>query len=546
MKIFKKRTIVIIAVLLSLQFLTACTSPPQNEEGPLVQHLNTSIKSEVTSLDPAKISNPDELLLANAVFEGLVRLKADGTYEGAMADRWEIEEEGNKYIFHIREEALWSNGEKVTAHDFEYAWKRVLAPGQDSLYAFMLYDIKNSEGYNRSEENGFNKSKIDKDQVGIKAEDEATLVVELNKPNPAFIKKLVHPVFLPVPHQRAESSQSLDYDVNEIMGNGPFLIKSYETGMQIVLEKNRKYWDENTVKLEGMTWFITANPQEDWQQFNAGQLHLSLNIPQDILSQGNKDESISFSPLLGNYYYHINITQEPLDDIGVRKALSLSLDRGLLVTQKLQGGQKPAGGLVPAGMSDFEPGSDFRTLGGNMLVENIEEAQNLLAEAGYPQGKDFPQLKILVNGQESHQYFADLLKEQWKNNLGIEVSVETVPWNEMTEKTRERKFDIALQGWYADYADPLAFLERYVFGKGSNDVGWRNPSFDALIASARNTSEERERMDALHRAEKLLLNEMPVIPVFEYTRAYLAHGRLKGLFLRPIGAPADFKWAYFE
>ncbi|MCR4440840.1 MAG: peptide ABC transporter substrate-binding protein [Peptococcaceae bacterium] len=504
------------------------------------QHLNYDLFSEPASLDPALVSDSAGRQLVNAVFEGLVRIRPDGLYEKAMATGW-IQENGTRYVFTIRQ-AQWSNGEMVTARDFEYAWKRVLDPKTKSPYAFLLYEIKNAEGYNRSEDSDYRGEKKGAGEVGIRALDDRRLEVELGQPNPVFYKKLIHPVFFPVPTGLKNQDVELFRD-KKVVGNGPFLISKYEAGKKYELIKNDKYWDRENVSLQSMTWFTgTAGVKDRWQAFQKGQYDLTLNVPQDEIARGLKEGYMLTSPVFASFYCQLNTSKGPLKDIRTRQALSYALNRVEMVDTVLQGGQKPARGIVPPGMTTGQPGSDFRAEGGVLVPDNdLNEAKRLLAEAGFPEGKGFPELEMLVEDEGSHLYLAAYLKSEWKKQLGIEVKIIPLQWEQRTLRAWARQYDLILTGWPADYADAAAFLEKYVFRSGNNDTGWTSREFDEQMKMAAG-SEEKERLVYLHRAEDILMAGLPVLPLYDFTRAYAVKPKVKGLCLPPAGPEADFKW----
>lgn len=501
------------------------------------QMINVSIsKAFPERLDPGKLSEQSSMDLANALYEGLVRLKPDGTYEKAMAVNWDIEDNGLKYIFHLRE-AKWANGEKLTAQDFEFAWKRVLDPNNSSPYAYMLYDIVSAEGYHRFNDSQYFGKKAQQDEVKINALDECTLVVELEKPNPAFIKKLSHPVFFPLPQKQVEESDNY-FLLSKVYGNGPFTLKSIQKN-KYQLVKNKFYWDQENVNLASMNWYVNEE-EESWKMWQKGKVDVIFNIPFKEISPGLKNNTIKTSPVGAVYFYQFNVTKKPFNDLRVRKAFAYSIDRNHLVQELLKGGQTPALGLIPGGIFDAEINSDFRQIGGNLITGSLKEAKELLAEAGYPNGQEFPKLEILINNEESHYYLANLLREDWQKNLGIECTITVLDWEELVRQNSSREFEISLMGWQADYADPMTFLNSYT--RGGNDTGWYNSDYANYLNISKASYDEIKRMEALHQAENLLISEMPVLPIYHYTRVFAVKDKVSGLFLPPTGPSAEWKW----
>jgi oligopeptide transport system substrate-binding protein len=537
--------IVNILLLLAIALIPGCEAEPKTS-GPPVQHLNYALSATPAVLDTGKLSEKSEIQLANAILEGIVRLKPDGTFEEAMAESWEIDNKANRYTFKLRD-SMWSNGEKVTAYDFEYAWKRALHPDNAGRYVYMLYTIKNAEGYHRSQNNEYRGKKYTREDVGIHAVDENTLVVELNKPDPVFINKLIYPVFFPLPQKHSEANPEEFFQPQNIQVNGPFKILQYETGIKYELVRNEKYWDKENVKLASMTWFLAGGePQTSWQMYKNNRLDLTLTVPQSELAAGLKNNSILTEPLPVNYIYHFNTTKKPFDDVRVRRALSYALNRQSLIDNVLQGAQTPAAGLVPTGIPEQEAGGDFRKTGGILVLDNKpDEAKKLLSEAGYPDGQGFPAIELLINDQPEHYFLAVALKEEWQKSLGIEVVITREEWQKRVDRMQKRDYDFAQSGGVADLADAAAFLEKYSSRSSYNDTGWSNTEYDRLLRVAA-ASSDQERNAALHDAEKLLISELPVLPLYDYTQAYTVKNRLKGLYLPPVGAEAEFKWTYLD
>lgn len=522
-----------------------CGKEPVPKE-PVKQHLNYLLPAVPSSPDPGNLRNEADFQLITSLFEGLVRLNPDGTLEKALAEDWQITDEGKKYVFTIRE-AHWSNGEKVTAFDFAAALKRNLDPQYNSPYAYLLYDIKNAEGYHRSLDNNYSGKKFGQEKVGIRAENEQTLVIELQKKEPAFLQKLVHPVFYPLPPQAFLASNNAFFSVSGLVGNGPFQLGREEAGERYELVKNKQYWGAEQIKLESMNWVLPGKVEDTWKMFQEKRLDLTSAIPFSFVRQGLQKGQLKSSPLLACYFYQFNVTQKPLHDQRVRQALSYSLNREELIKKHLQGGQKPVWGIIPEGISDSAPGTDFRQKGGKIVSDgDCKKARQLLAEAGYPEGVDFPELELLISENEGHRYFAEKIREEWQKQLGITVNVSPLPWPELLKRMSERKYDLALLGWSADYADPSVYLKSYITGSGNNDSGWVNSAYDEFMKEALSQEQEELRLKAFHQAEDLLMEELPVLPLYQYTKVYAAREGLKGIAVSPLGTGFDFKGTYVE
>jgi len=543
---FANKSLKILQLLLLVLTLAGCSpqsAPPT--DGQLVQHLNYGLAAHPAQLDPGKVADDSGLALVNAIFEGLVRLKPDGTYDNAMAASWEVTNKGARYIFTLRE-SNWANGLRVTAHDFEYAWKRALNPDNKGAYVHMLYTVKNAEGYHNSLNEQYRLKKYSVNEVGIRAENENTLVVDLVQPDPAFIKKLIYPVFSPLPQSLCEADPAEYFQARNIVGNGPFVIMQYETGIKYELCKNEAYWDKDNVRLASMTWFlIGGDVKSGWQMYKNNRLDLFEPVLQSELAEGLLKKSVRVTPVLANYIYQINTIKKPFDDIRVRRALSCALDRQTLIDKVLRGAQLPSEGLVPTGIAE-QTGGDFRQNGGRLLPDNdTAEANRLLSEAGYPGGQGFPVLEILTGEEPEHYYLAEALCEEWQEKLGIEAVVVQAGWQERFDIMQKGSYDLGLSGFVANIADAAEFLEKCRARSIYNHTGWKNGEYERLLKDAA-AAGESERSMALHAAEELLMAELPVLPVYDYTRAYAARGGLSGVFLPPAGPKIEFKWAYRE
>lgn len=522
---FRKIYALIFTVLiLFTALMSGCGGATQTAKA---NSINYGLHAEPASLDPARTADSAGKQLVNAIFEGLLRQRPDGSYENAMSIDWISDETGSKYTFKIRN-AVWTNGEKISANDFVFAWKRVLDPQTKSPYAYLLYDIKNAQGYNRNEDPTYTGKKAAANEVAIYAPDEATLVIELNKADPVFYKRLNNPAFFPLPQKKIEELGEDFFSTENIAGNGPFRIAEHSPGKKYVLQKNMDYWDVETVSLEYIYCYLNSE-QENWQLFKAGQIDLTLQIPQKELAEGLKHGEIAISPLLANYYYQFNLAKKPFNDKKVRQALSLALDRTKMIESLLQGGQKKAGGLIPHG--SYEQFED----------NNIEAAKKLLLEAGYEAGKT--ELEMLVENDDSHLYLAGFLKEEWESKLGIKVKIIPLSWQEKTALIKSRQYDLASLGWAADFTDTAEFLERYVFRLGQSNSVWSNSEYDELVKKAQARGDEKERFELLKQAENILIEDLPVLPLYDYARVFAASERLQGIYFPPAGVEVEFKWA---
>lgn len=518
--------------------LSAGCEKEQVPEEPVKQQLNYLLPAAPLSVDAANLQDEAGSQFVTSLFEGLVRFEADGSLGKAVAQDWQINEDGTKYIFTLRN-AKWSNGEKITAADFVAAVKRNLAPEKNCPYAYLLYDLKNAEGYHRSLDEDYSGKKAEQDQVGIRAEDQLTLVFELEEPEPAFLQKLVHPVFYPLPPAAFQDQNETFFTPTGLVGNGPFqVVKALPEGKGYELLKNEQYWDAEQVKLEKMNWLLPGDEAENWKMFKEQQVDLTGNIPFSRIATGLREGTLKCSPLFSTYSYQFNAAEKPLDDQRVRQALSFALDRAQLVTEFLKGGQLPAKGFIPAGMLKNKEGDKTIPDGDG------QKARELLAAAGYAEGKNFPELELLITTDEGHRYLAEKIQQEWREQLGINVKITAVSWPELTERMQNRDYQLGFMGWSADYLDPVIYLRPYITGSGNNTSGWVSFAYDQLLKQASVAGSAEERNDAYAQAEQILLEAMPALPLYQYTKIDAVREGIEGVFTSPFGTGIDFKAVY--
>jgi oligopeptide transport system substrate-binding protein len=478
--------------------------------------------SEPKGLDPHLVTGVTENHIISALIEGLIAYHPtdDTQPEPGVAERWESLENGSKWVFHLRD-SKWSNGDPVTAQDFVYSWQRILSPELGSEYAEMLYVLKGGEAFHKGQTKDFG-------TVGVRAIDPKTLEVNLVGPTPYFLNMLKHYSWYPVNPRAVEANggmtnrQSGWSTAENYVGNGPFTLKSWVTNQVIEVAKNPNYWDAGRVKLNGIKFIPIEDDQTEITAFQGGRLHITQTVPTDRIPVLKKQspELLHIDPYLGNYFYRINTTRKPFDNPKVRRALNLAIDRQLIVDRVVQGGQVPASGFVPAGFTEYPTAK--------AVSFNPAEAKRLLAEAGYPGGKGFPKKEILINTNEAHRKIAEAIQAMWKQHLGIDVGIYNQEWKVYLDSQSKLDYDLSRAGWIADYAHPMTFVEIFTTGNGNNDTGWSSPQYDSLVRQSQTAASEEQRMALMSQAEAILMNDLPIIPIYWYTRVYLLDPRVKG------------------
>lgn len=493
-----------------------------------------ALEQEPATLDPAKSTTIPESTVELQLFEGLTRIDAQNQPQAGAASSWEISPDGLVYTFHLRPHMVWSNGDPLTAKDFEYAWKRVLNPETGADNAYMLYIIKNGEAYNKGE--------LDADSVGVKALDEETLRVELAEPAPYFLGLTAFHVFYPVNALLVEAHPN-DWAAHSdtLVGNGPYKLTRWKHSGEMNFAKNDSYWDANAVKTERMNWPISESSSTRLTLVEGNEADLMVEPPiadQERLRQAGL---FKVAPMLGNYYYVFNVSAEPLTDVRVRKALSLVIDRQALVDHVIRGGKSPAYAFIPNGMMDNARGQDFRQEGGNYVSYDVDQAKRLLKEAGYDENHPLPPITILYNTNEMHKAIAEAVQEAWKDKLGVEATLQNQESKVFLTSRQEGHYQVARASWVADFADPINFLE--VFSAADNDSQYDNPSYKDLIGRIKASQDPSERTALMHQAEDMIFADALVIPFYYTTQPYVATDRIGGYFFTNMGL-IDFKGAY--
>ncbi len=496
--------------------------------------------TEPKGLDPHIVTGVPENHIISALIEGLIayHLDDDSKPEPGVAERWEPTENYKVWTFFLRDDALWSNGDPVRAQDFVYSFKRMLSPNLGGEYADMLHIIEGGGAYNRGEITDF-------DQVGVKAIDDKTLRVTLVGPTPYYLSMLKHYSWFPVHPATIEKFGNIDDRVSlwsrpeNFVGNGPFVLAEWKTNQIIRVTKSPTYWDKDRMKLNEIRFFPIENPSTEEIAFLAGQAHNTNTIPQDKIAYHlkNNPHLIHLDPYHGVYFYRLNVTRPPMDDVRVRMALNLSIDRPLIVEQVTQGGQRPAYGYTPDGMSGYPTPQP--------LSYDVEKARKLLAEAGFPNGEGFPPMDILINTEENHRKIAEAIQEMWRINLNIPITISNQEWKVYLDAQTNLQYDISRSGWIADFTDPITFLDMYTTGNGNNDTGWSNPKYDRLINRAKQANSPQEHFTALETAENLLLTEVPIVPIYWYTRTYLLDPIVKNWNPKLLDN-RPYKYIYFD
>lgn len=522
MQLNKLKTLFILGLSVAL---TGCTGGESNvTTGNRDQVLHYGNGSEPQGLDPHVVTGVPENHLIRALFEGLA-VKNPYTLEPepGVAESWEFSEDGRVITFHINPAAKWSNGDSMTAEDYVWSWQRALNPTMGNLYAYMLYPVKNAEAYATGKlENP--------DDVGVKALDKLTLQVTLNEPTPYFLQLMDHystfAVHRPTLEKFGKATDRFTKwtRVANIVSNGAFKLTEWRLNRRITIEKSETYWDADTVKLNAVVFYPTENIVSEERMFRAGQLHYTGAVPLEKIPVYEAMDNSPYvqAPYLGTYFFLINTGRPPVDDVRVRQALSMAVDRQMLADTVMQKSVLPAYSITPPGALGYQPPKLFGY--------DVDKARALLAEAGYPNGEGWPGLEITYNTSESHRKIAVALQQMWKKALNIDITIANQEWKVYLDSVTQMDFQIARRGWIGDYVDPNNFLDLYITGGGNNNTGYADPRYDELILQkAPKAKTKEERFALFNEAETMMMKEMPIIPIYTYTSKHLINPAVRGM-----------------
>ncbi|MDX8366765.1 peptide ABC transporter substrate-binding protein [Cytobacillus sp. IB215665] len=502
------------------------------------QTLRININTEPPALHPGLASDTTSSSVLLQTFEGLTRINQDGVPEEAMAEEINISEDGLTYTFTIRDGVTWSNGDPVTANDFEYAWKWVLDPGSNADYAYQLEVLKNATEAIAGE--------VSIDEVGVKAIDEKTLEVQLVAPTPYFLELTAFYTYMPINSKIAQENPDWALDAGgDYTSNGPFQMTTWEHSDKIVLEKNESYWDAETVKLETIEMYMINDPNTEITMFDNNELDWAGsptgNLPLEAIPSLKADGTLNVTPKAGVYWYKFNTEEAPFNNKKIRKAFSFAIDRKAIVENITQGGQIPAMAAVPPSMFPENEKGYFQD-------NDIETAKQLLeeglAEEGYASIDDLPPITLSYNTNEAHAKIAQAIQDMWSKNLGVDVELGNEEWAVYIETLHAGDYQIGRMGWIGDFNDPINFLELYKNLGGNNDTRWHSDDFASLLDQSVTETDPEKRLDLLKQAEEIFMEDMPVAPIYFYTNTFVKKDNIHDVAISGLG-DIQFKWAYF-
>lgn len=520
-------------------------------------YLIFNIGMEPKTWDPQlNTSGPGGHVIIN-LYDGLVRDTKEGI-KMATAESYEVSANAEGvadtvYTFKLRDDAKWSDGQSVTANDFEYAWKRACSPEMASPYAFLITDyIKGAYEYFSGTGS--------RDDVGIKALDEHTLQVELIQPTAYFLNLVSFFTYMPCREDMASTGEGWEKDPAKCITNGAFYLEEYKIGSHVLLKKNENFWNKDNVKLAGIKGLFITDATTSLQGYEAGEINITSTLPgEEIPRLLAEDPNFASEPALGTTYIEFNMDAEIVNDVNVRKALSLAIDRKLICDQVLRNGAVPAAAFVAPAFK-LSTGESMRAMDeyGNVMTEyeinpngaEVEKAREYLAAAGYPNGEGFPTLELLYYESGSNSQIAEAVQQMWKENLGITVNLKVEEYAVFANTRSSGNYTLDITGWSADYNDPMTMLSLFT-ANGVNNARWRYKEYagvpedttlnpenkaydDAVIMASKTMGTERDGY--LKEAEKVLMDNMVICPIHYHTYTQVIdYGKVAGPGRTPIG-----------
>jgi len=477
---------------------------------------------EVASLDPAAVTGVPEMKVLRFLYEGLV-VKDPLTLEPrpGVAESWEISPDGLVYTFHLRADARWANGEPVTAQDFAWSFERLLDPRTAAAYAYQLWYVKGAQAYTSALEGASFAS------VGIRAPDARTLVLELAAPTPFFLDVLGGVPLMPVNRANLERLQRLYPErwrvewtrPEHLVTNGPYRLALRRVNDRLRFVRNEAYWDARSVALGTIDCLAVEHLETALNLYLTGEVGWIDNVPTAALDALRGRPDFRPAPYLAVGFYRFNTTRAPFDDRRVRRALALAVDREAIAARVLRAGERPCWGLIPPAIRGAAPQS-FRH---GTRAEDLAEARALLAEVGSP----LPPIEILFATQSTNKDVAEVIADGWRRELGVESHLLNQESRVALDSQKNLRYDVSRSSWIADHPDALGFLEIFVSGSENNRTGWKSARYDELIARAR-VARDPERAQLLEEAEQLLLEELPILPIWSFVTRNLVDPELEG------------------
>lgn len=542
----KKRIISLLLAAVMVMGLAACggnnagngennsgSSTNVNTENTGSKILSVQVGPDPETIDPALNSAVDGGNMLLHSFECLLTVGEDGTLQPGQAETWETSEDGLTWTFHLREGLKWSDGSNLNANDFVYSWKRVCDPVVAAPYAETVLSMV--DGYDQAITG-------DLDALNVVASDDQTLVVTLSNPCPYFGSLVAFATLSPVQQATIEANgDAWAVSAETYICNGPFYISEWVPGSYIMMSKNQNYWNADAIKLDGIKFNLIEDANAAYSAYQTGEIQMIKDVPTEEIPSLEGNSEFHVEPIIGTYYLNMNLTREAFQDVRVREALSLAIDRDYVANTLMQGTYTAATNFMGPGWIDTD-GKEFidNANNGQPYIDNsdyeanLAKAKELMAEAGYPNGEGFPSISYTTNDAGYHKVVAEYLQSAWAE-LGINLEVNIVEWASFTPMRRNQEYDVARNGWVGDYSDPSNMLELMCTTNGNNDGKYSSEKFDAAMELSRTTMDAAERSAALHEAEDTMMADVSCIPLAYYNDFWLQSEKITGMWHSAYG-----------
>ncbi|WP_295162899.1 peptide ABC transporter substrate-binding protein [uncultured Brachyspira sp.] len=531
-----KRILIILSVIV---LITASCSETSSKNNSLI---TVNLGPEPKTMDPTLNSiNVVSSYILHA-FEGLTKIDSNNNVQSGMAESWDISEDGKVYTFHLRTNALWSDGKPVTADDFEYSWKRAVDPNTAAEYSYMMEIVKNAEEINAGI--------ISYTNLSAKSIDDYTFQVELVNPTAYFLEFIASTgVFVPVRKDIIEQyGDSWTLSPETYICNGPYKMKERIIDEKIVFDINTNYYAKDEQIADEINFVLMSDPNTAIAGIRGGNIHFSaLEPPSAEIETLKNDGYIAANNAIGTYYIELNITNKAFEDKRVRQALSLAIDRNYIVKNVTKGGQVPAGAFVPTevrGLRTTFRNENKEYIDVDNYEANVQKAKKLMADAGYPNGNNYPVIELKVS-PGIYVLVGEAIQQMWKENLNVSVYLVQEEFPITLQFLIEKDYQMARMGWTGDYNDPMTMLDVMISYGGINHTGFASKEYDNNLLIAKRSADNAVRMSAMAEAENILMDNMPIIPLYYRADSFIKNPKLNGVVLNPLGRH-KFNYAYIN
>ena len=508
--------------------LALCVIPAMSLADSSEAKIVYAISDDPQEMDPTLNSYSRSSQVLQQLFRGLYKTGADGTIVPALAEGYTESEDGLTYTFTLRDGCKWSDGSDLTMQDFFYSWMRVMNPETASKTASSMWIIKNAKAYYNGE--------CTADEVGLELVDDKTLTVTLEYPAPWFVSLTSSTAYMPVKQSVVEGSDSWTKDVSTYVCNGPFMPVEFKTKERMVFVKNPNYIDANDVKIDTLEYVVIEAAETELAAYQNGEIDVADNLSATAMISYQGTDEYHAVDRIGMRYMDFNTEHAPFDNKLVRQAFSMAIDRQLLIERILETSETPLYGFIPTAQPSLSDSTkSYREVAGDIFSEDVTKAQELLAEAGYPNGEGIGTIQLVVQASNTQKDMAQALQSMWKTNLNVDVEIVTyeskVYWTELDEGN----FDIDINGFTCDYLDPVANLEIFTTGSNAYENRWDDETYDNMITASMSELDQTKREQMLIEAEKYLADEMPVIPINSFNDDFLVKPNITGVTKNYIG-----------